>query len=137
MGAVLVDAGPLIAILSRRDRHHEACRRALREIRGPLWTVWPVLTEACYLLATVSPRSPDALLEMVESGVLELAELDRRDAPRIRELMEKYADLPMDLADAALVRAAEREKVATIFTLDRRDFSLYRPSHTGRFQLLP
>jgi predicted nucleic acid-binding protein len=55
----------------------------------------------------------------------------------MRRLMEKYRDLPMDLADAALVRVAEREKVRRIFTLDRRDFSLYRPTGLGRFVILP
>ena len=55
----------------------------------------------------------------------------------MRELMRKYSDLPMDLADAALVRIAEREKCRKIFTLDRSDFSVYRPEKIGRFTLLP
>ena len=59
------------------------------------------------------------------------------DFPRMRELMRKYRDLPLDLADAALVRVAEREKVRTIFTIDRKDFSVYRPHRLGRFTLLP
>jgi predicted nucleic acid-binding protein len=63
----------------------------------------------------------------VETGALTLAPLDEGDAPRMRELMEKYRDVPMDLADAALVRAAEREDLTRILTLDRRHFSVYRP----------
>jgi predicted nucleic acid-binding protein len=59
------------------------------------------------------------------------------DIPRIRELMRKYRDLPMDLADAALVRVAERERLRRIFTIDRRDFQLYRLSRIGRFVVLP
>lgn len=137
MPAVLVDAGPLIALLSERDRHHQACRRALAEIKGAVLTVWPALTEAAYLLSTVSSRAPDDLLEMVGSGALELVPLGLEDVPRMRELMRKYSDLPMDLADAALVRAAERERITAILTLDRRDFSLYRPSHVRTFQILP
>lgn len=63
--------------------------------------------------------------------------LDESDAPRIGELMRKYRDLPMDLGDAALVRVAEREKLRRVFTLDRRDFSLYRPLRLGRFFIVP
>jgi hypothetical protein len=134
--AVLVDAGPLIALFDRSDPHHEVCRETLQTIRDPLATVWPVLTEAMYLLA-FSWDAQRALWEMVETEVLALAPLDQRDAPRMRELMEKYRNLPMDLAAAALVRVAERERLRRIFTLDRRDFQLYRPSRLGRFAILP
>jgi hypothetical protein len=61
-----------------------------------------------------------------------MAPLDDTDAPRMRELMEKYRDLPMDLADAALVRVAERDSLTRIFTIDRRHFSVYRPGRRGR-----
>jgi len=55
----------------------------------------------------------------------------------MRELMRKYRDVPMDLADAALVRVAEREKLRQVFTLDRRDFEVYRPARMGRFSIIP
>jgi predicted nucleic acid-binding protein len=61
---------------------------------------------------------------------------DRPGSP-MRDLMRKYRDLPMDLADAALVRVAEREKIARVFTIDRRDFELYRPRGLPRFTILP
>ncbi|HAH06992.1 MAG TPA: hypothetical protein DCM05_10790 [Elusimicrobia bacterium] len=137
MKAVLVDAGPIVALLDRSDRHHEACRKALADIRAPLATVWPAVTEAAYLLSSVSPRAQTPLFEMLESGALELLPLGAADIPRMRELMEKYRDLPMDLADAALVRAAEREGLTSVLTTDQRDFSLYRPTHTRAFHLLP
>jgi len=76
-------------------------------------------------------------LEPLETEALTLAPLDEGDAPRMRELMEKYRDLPMDLADAALVRVAEREDLTRIFTLDRRHFSVYRPGRRRRFSILP
>ena len=136
MHAVLVDAGPLVALLDRGDAHHPACRRALQAIRDPLATVWPALTEAMYLLG-FSWEAQSALWEMVETETLRLLPLDQRDAPRMRELMQKYRDLPMDLADAALVRVAERENLRRIFTLDRRDFALYRPSRSWRFSIIP
>jgi predicted nucleic acid-binding protein len=74
---------------------------------------------------------------MVERGALTLLPLETSDLPRMRDLMQKYRDLPMDLADAALVCVAEREKVRRVFTLDRRDFEVYRPARLGRFTLLP
>ena len=78
-----------------------------------------------------------ALWEIVERGAVEILPLTVDDVPRMRELMEQYHDLPMDLADAALVRIAERERIRRVFTLDRRDFTVYRPSGIGRFTLLP
>lgn len=136
MHAVLVDAGPLVALLDRSDPHHGACRRALRSIREPLATVWPAFTEAMYLLS-FSGEAQSALWEMLDTEALRLLPLDHTDAPRMRDLMRKYRDLPMDLADAALVRVAERERLRRIFTLDRRDFELYRPLRIGRFSIIP
>jgi hypothetical protein len=78
-----------------------------------------------------------ALCEMLETEAVRLLPLDRTDIPRIKELMRKYRDHPMDLADAALVRVAEREKLRRIFTTDRRDFEVYRLSRVGRFSIMP
>lgn len=133
---ILVDGGPLIALLHKDDAHHAGCVEALKSITEPLGTVWPALTEAMYLLS-FSWKAQEALWEMVERGVVNLLEIEGRDLARIRELMKKYKDLPMDLADAALVAVAERERVRRIFTLDRRDFEVYRPAKLGRFIILP
>ena len=95
-----------------------------------------MLTEAIYLLRGY-PVAQDALWEMIEGGALEILPLGNVDIPRIRELMHKYRDLPMDLADAALVRVAERERLRRVFTLDRRDFQIYRPARIGRFTIIP
>lgn len=89
-----------------------------------------------YLLG-FSWEAQDALWEMVDSRVLRLMALDADDGPRMRELMRKYRDLPMDLADAALVRLAEREGLRRVFTIDRRDFSVYRPARIDRFSIIP
>ena len=132
---MLVDAGPLVALLDQSDVHHAASVAALRSLRDPLVTVWPAFTEAMYLLG--SWRGQTALWSRVETGALTLAPLDEGDASRMRELMEKYRDLPMDLADAALVRVAEREDLTRIFTLDRRHFSVYRPGRRRRFSIVP
>lgn len=136
MHAVLIDAGPLIALVEPTDRHHTHCVEALRRLRAPLVTVWPAFTEAMYLVRE-SERSQDALWGMVESGGIDYAELTPEDAARMRELMHHYRDQPMDLADAALVRVAEREGLREIFTLDRRHFETYRINRRGRFVVMP
>ena len=101
----------------------------------PLITVWPALTEAMCLLGG-SWLGQKALWSRLETDALALAPLDAADAPRMRELMEKFRDLPMDLADAALVRVAERESLTRIFTLDRKHFSIYRPGRRRRFSII-
>jgi predicted nucleic acid-binding protein len=133
---VLVDAGPLVAILDSADPEHEPCVAALKTLRDSLITVWPAFTEAMYLLRG-SWLGQKALWSRLETDALALAPLDEADAPRMRELMEKYRDLPMDLADAALVRVAERESLTRIFTLDRIHFSTYRPGRRRRFSMVP
>jgi len=132
---VLVDAGPLVALLDQADPEHEACVATLRTLRDSLITVWPAFTEAMYLLGRSWPGQK-ALWSRLETQALALAPLDETDARRMRELMEKYRDLPMDLADAALVRVAERESMTRIFTLDRRHFSIYRPGRRRRFSIV-
>lgn len=136
MAAILVDSGPLVALIDRSDAQHDACKAALDSLTDPLISVWPVVTEAMYLLA-FSWRAQEGLWDLLASQALALAPLDHGDAPRLRDLMHKYRDLPMDLADAALVRVAERERLRRVLTLDRRHFALYRPSRLGRFVILP
>ena len=133
---MLVDAGPLIALIHGGDQHHERCVATFRNIETTLGTVWPVLTEAMYLL-NFSWRAQEALWEMLDRSAVILLSLEEPDLLRMRELMKKYRDLPMDLADAALVAVAERERIRRIFTLDRRDFQVYRPAKLGRFSILP
>ena len=133
---ILIDAGPLIALINAADRHHQSCRQSFASLAEPIGTVWPALTEAMYLLRA-SWAAQLALWEIFQRGAITLVPLGVDDIPRMRELMEKYRDLPMDLADAALVRVAEREKIRRVFTLDRRDFTIYRANGIGRFTILP
>lgn len=133
---ILVDAGPLIALIHEDDNEHERCRDAFATMDEPLGTVWPVVAEAMHLLS-FSWRAQEALWDMMETGALEILPIGIDDVPRMKELMRKYRDLPMDLADAALVRVAERQRLRQIFTLDRRDFQIYKPSRIGRFIIFP
>jgi uncharacterized protein len=123
---ILIDAGPLVALLHADDHHHHRCKETLRSLSEPLVSVWPAITEAMSLLG-FSWEGQDALWQFLGRGAVTVLPLADGDLARMRELMKKYRDLPMDLADAAIVRVAEREGISRIFTLDRRDFSRYRP----------
>jgi len=136
MKRVLVDTGPLVAILSRADEHYELCVNVLRSIAGPLFSCWPVITEAAWLLRS-DQRAVQQLLRSVSRGFPVLLPLVESEADKIADVMHKYGDLQPQLADAALVHLAQREGIDTIFTLDRRDFAVYRRSPRSGFRILP
>jgi len=136
MRGVLIDAGPLVSILHRDDRDHATCVDALRRINDPLLTTWMPVTEAMYLL-DFSLAAQRALLEMIERQAIGVLPLDIDDLPKVQALLEKYRDLPMDFADATLVHVANRENIRTVFTLDRRDFSVYRMTRGRTFTVIP
>lgn len=133
---LLVDAGPLIAILNRRDRHHDRCLSVLRRTDAPLLSTWMAVSEAMYLL-DFSSAAQDALLDMIERGALQVLEIAPTDLPDIKNLMKKYRDQPMEFADASLVQVANRHGLDEIFTLDRRDFGAYRLKRSRHFKILP
>ncbi len=133
---ILVDTGPLVAIFSREDSHHSVCVDALREMTGPLYSCWPVITEAAWLLRHF-PSAVQRLLRSTDTGFLELLPLEGAEAKAIAALMKLYASMRPQLADAALVHLAGRERIETIFTLDRRDFSIYRTGRGHRFHIVP
>ena len=122
---ILVDAGPLVALFDPRDRLHVRCSGTLKGIREPLWTTVPALTEAFHILEPQSNGS-DRLREFVVRGGLSVWFFDGEALTRAFELMETYADHPMDLADASLVVAAESFGTRKVFTVDRNDFQTYR-----------
>jgi uncharacterized protein len=122
----LTDAGPLIALIDAGEPDHERCREALEQLRLPLLTTWPAFTEAIYLLGQAAGwPGQHALWQMIRRRALSLAELDLDLVLRSAELMDRYSDHPMDLADATLVALAEARDLRTIFTLDEH-FRTYR-----------
>lgn len=131
----LCDTGPLVAIADRTESFHEACRAAFETFGGNLVTTWPVLSEAFYFLDRSFHR--DFLWEVIISGGIQVTDISPEELPRMRALMDQYADLPMDFADASLVVLAERLKLRRVFTLDRRDFGVYRPRHIRSFDVFP
>ena len=136
---ILVNTGPLVALFDRKDAEHERCVAAFKPVREPLCTTTPVLTEAFHLLQPASVGS-GRLRDFIGHGGLLVWFMDGTSLTRAFELMEQYADHPMDLADASLVAAAEVLETRKIFTIDRTDFAAYRVRRGHRhlpFQVVP
>jgi len=136
MNRVLVDTGPLVAIMLRTDQHHKICVETLRNLPGPMFSCWPVITEAAWLLRGEA-GAVQQLLNSISEGLLEFLALQSAEAAQIAKLMERYKDLRPQLADAALVYLAERDDFDLIFTLDRRDFSVYQRGRKRAFRIVP
>jgi hypothetical protein len=135
-GQVLVDTGPIVAILLESDEHHEACVEQLHRMSGPLLTCWPVITEAAWLLRAY-PLAIRKLLSSFHGRPFELVTLGETDLPGIAAILAKYEGLRIQLADASLVHLANREGTDMMFTLDRRDFGVLRLAHGKRLRLIP
>ena len=136
MRRVLVDTGPIVAILSRRDQFHRTCIEALHDMPGPLFTCWPVITEAAWLVRR-DASAIQKLLDSITIGLFELLPLTTDDAKSIGLILKKYRGIRIQLADAALVHLAARDGLDTIFTLDRRDFLVYRLPRGKALRILP
>ena len=118
---ILTDAGPLVAIIDRGESSHRACVASLSELTGPMLTTWPAFTEAMYLLGEAGGWvARSALWGLVEQGDLEVALSDAGQLTRMRSLMHKYRDQPMDLADASLVALAEDRGFAYMYARSGR-----------------
>ena len=134
---ILVDAGPLIALIDRGEPDHERCVEALSRLTAPMVTTWPAFTEAMYLLGSAGGwKAQEALWKLLDRGDLQFVPLDGAVQDRTQALMAKYRDLPMDLADATLVAAAEARGLTTVFTLDR-EFEVYRWRGKRKFEVIP
>ncbi len=133
---ILIDTGPIVALFDKDDRYHTQCIEILKKIKEPLVTTWPVLTE-CFYLLNFSWEVQDSLWLFIQRGGIEIYHLGKDLLIRCCELMEQYSDLPMDLADATLVTLADFLEVHKVFTLDHKDFSIYRFKQKKRFTLIP
>jgi predicted nucleic acid-binding protein len=122
--SVIVDTGPIVALLDADDQYHAWVRAQFARLRPPLLSCEAVLTESCFLIARAGGDATD-VLQLVERGVLSIAQLFDAEAASIARLMRRYRNVPMSLADACLVRLIELTSQATLFTLDS-DFEIYR-----------
>jgi predicted nucleic acid-binding protein len=129
--SIVVDAGPLIALFDRDDRHHRRAVEFVRNRRSRLITNLPVLTEATFLLRFSVEAQRDLLWWAHKS--LEIDQDTSADLPRIKTLLGKYRDMPADFADASLVALAERRNVSRVASIDS-DFAIYRLPGKGLFE---
>lgn len=132
MNIWLLDTGPFVAYLDADDPEHDEVSNALDQFDGQLCTTAAVITEAMHLLEA-HQEGPRLLVEFVEASGTEIADCTRLEQlKQACALMKRYADTPMDFADATLVLLAEMLKTTRICTLDRRGFRTYRtPSGKG------
>ncbi|HEX7157167.1 MAG TPA: PIN domain-containing protein [Burkholderiaceae bacterium] len=133
MAAVLVDTGFLVALYRRRDDLHDAALRWLETMPAPLITASPVLVEACHFLG---PAGKVALHQWVIDGGMRVFETGTEVLPRLARSIRRYAQLDIDLADAALIWLAEEAGVRRILTVDQRDFTTFRLRGRKSFDLV-
>ncbi|MGB1110351.1 MAG: type II toxin-antitoxin system VapC family toxin [Gammaproteobacteria bacterium] len=134
---IIADTGYWLALANPRDRYHEVARTSLDSLDEALVTTWPVVTETCHLLASrLNQASVIRFMEHAAEGAFKIRDFGAYDLERIPELMRKYADLPMDLADSSLVLLAESLGHGRIFSTDQRDFQTYRWKNHKPFENL-
>ena len=131
--SALIDTGAILALLDRDDEWHERSVETFRSLRLPLATSAAVLAELFHLLER---HEHGAAWRLLRSGAVVVLAVGDEDLPDIEALMQKYRYRPMDFADAALVSMTEMHGIDTVFTLDNKDFRIYRPKHTKAFTLL-
>lgn len=134
---ILADTGFFLALANTQDRYHLAARALQKKYKEPLVTTWPVMTEACHLI--LYHLGVDSLLKFIKAisnGACQVRETSEHSLSQIHLLMKKFADLPMDLADASLVLLAGELDEGRIFSTDQRDFKVYRWKNTKPFQNL-
>ncbi|VXD17240.1 conserved hypothetical protein [Planktothrix serta PCC 8927] len=135
---ILIDTGPLVALIDKgQGATHLQCVETYRKLTGSLLTTWPCFTEAMYFLSELRGWSAQKILwEFLNRKALYLHSVNETECQRMKVLMEKYQDIPMDLADSSLVATAESQKIKRIFTLDS-DFYIYRLYDRDAFEVIP
>src|SRR2546430_16657916 len=123
MKPVLLDTGFIVALLDRGESFHKMCARTVREVASPLVTCEAVITESCYLLRNLSGAS-EAVIENIAAGIFQVPFQLSRETAGVKQVLRKYKDREIDLADACLIRLADEFGTADISTLDQ-DFAIY------------
>ena len=132
---ILLDTGPLVALLSKADANHTRAKRRFGDCVPPLRCCEAVIAEACFLMSKVSPAGPAEVVALGRKGVYEIALSLQDHWTNIEGLLRKYADRPISLADAGLIRCAEVHEEARVLTFDA-DFGVYRWGRNRKFQIL-
>ena len=123
-GRVIIDTGPLVAFLVKEETHHQWVTEQFQRLAAPFLTCEAVLTEAFFLVRKL-PHGTTKFFALINSGLLEIDFAIIAEGPALEKLIQRYANVPMSLADACLVRLAKLHRQTVVFTLDR-DFQIYR-----------
>lgn len=134
--SVLIDSGPLVAILNVRDAHHDLCLAEAKRLRGTFCTSWSVVTESAHLLKHQAD-AVQKLLAWIRTSELVVLPLGADDITGLADILSRYADQGFDFADVSLMYLAEREAISTVFTIDRRHFPVFRSSRGMHLNLVP
>lgn len=132
---ILLDTGPIVALLSAGDANHERTLRVFGETTPPFRCTEAVIAEACFLMRKVDPTGPAEVIALGRKGVYDIAISLSAESPAIETLLRKYADRPISLADACLIRCAELNDESRVFTFDT-DFKVYRWARNRKFDLV-
>jgi predicted nucleic acid-binding protein len=136
--ALVLDTGPIVALLDASDPEHQRCRAMVADIGEDLVVPAPVLVEVDYWLSKLfGVAAWQMFVEDIDRGAYRLYQLEERDLVRAAELEHTYESLDLGLVDAAVIAACERLGETKVATLDRRDFAVVRPRHCERLTLLP
>jgi predicted nucleic acid-binding protein len=133
MKKILIDSGPLIALFDASDKYHGKAVNFIKTNKYPLVTTIASVTETLHLL-NFNRNAQIDFLEWIHRGAVAIQTIENCDFGRIKELTEKYRDLPMDFADSCLVYLAEKQSINTIATIDR-DFTIYRIKGRKKFKI--
>jgi predicted nucleic acid-binding protein len=132
----IIDTGPWVALIDRSESRHAECVKWLREFSGRLYSTEAVLTEVLYLL-NFSITAQCAALDFVLKSVVDIVPANTKSLKKAKNLMKKYADLPMDFADATIVCLATETGMQNVVTFDRKYFTIYKLPKKQSFMLMP
>ena len=132
---ILLDTGPLVALLSKNDANHDRARRMFADCAPPFRCCEAVVAEACFLMRKVHGAGPPEVVALGARGLYGIAISADEHWPNIEALLKKYSDRPISLADACLIRCAEIHQEARILTFDT-DFGVYRWARNRKFEML-
>lgn len=136
--AIIVDTGPIYALADADDQYHRATKKYIAATTELLIVPSPVVPEACYLLREhLGVEAELQFLRALANQELTLEHFTAKDLARAIRILEQYREAAFGIVDATVMAMAERLNIKTILTVDRRDFSLFRPKHCPAFQLVP
>jgi uncharacterized protein len=136
--ALVLDTGPVLALLDAADPEHDGCAKLIRDISEPLVVVAPTLVEIDYWIRKrLEPQAWSVFVEDIALGAYRLEHVGPEDLVRIAQLEKTYSTLDLGMVDAAVIAVCERLREEKVATLDRRHFGVVKPRHCKRLRILP